>query len=263
VSKRVVQQPDDGVTLICTACKKQKPRDAFARAPLTSRPGKAYGGFGMPCKQCRKDKRESPQGRAWAAAHSKKQERITAMRVSRAKWSLEHVDAVLAYRASEDAKKLSRKRNARYYQRHKPRLTEQFRTIYAACNKLATTKYRATEKGRDTMRLVSQRRRARTRGNGGNLTRREWRAVVTAHGNRCVYCMAISKQLSIDHVKAIASGGRHDVYNVVPACMRCNRAKSAMPLVDALAKLKVDPLDFIFRRNVALLNLSRAQNVVS
>lgn len=261
--KRTVQQPNDGVSLICTACRQQKPHDAFSRCPPTSRPGKAYGGFGMPCKACRKLKRDSPEGRAWAARHRVKPERMAAMREARSNWEHENPEAVAAYRASAPAKALSRKRSARYYKRHQPKLAEQFRTIYADNNKRATSKYRSTDKGRDTMRLVAQRRRAKKRSNGGELSRAEWYAVVGAHGACCIYCMGKPKLLTIDHVKAIAAGGRHDVRNVVPACMRCNRAKSTLPLTEALAKLNVDPLDFIFRRNVALLNLSRAHLAVN
>ncbi|MFI6210012.1 HNH endonuclease [Streptomyces sp. NPDC051041] len=48
-------------------------------------------------------------------------------------------------------------------------------------------------------------------------------AVLTAHGGRCVYCLAPSQVK--DHVIAVASGGDDDWRNLVPACDPCNERK--------------------------------------
>lgn len=256
--KRTVEQPTDGSGLICTQCKFPKPHDAFYRAKLTSRAGKAYGGFGMPCKKCIRENRAAPEVKERTAISRSRPEYVAMMQDARRRSDEKHESRIAAYRSSEQAKTLARKRNCRHYANNKTELAVRERTIYAPIRKRASLKYRATDKGRDTSRLVSHRRRARARNNGGNLTRREWHAILAAHDNCCIYCTRTPKLLSIDHVKPIAAGGRHDARNVVPACMRCNRKKSALPLVEALAKLEVDPLDFVFRRNVALLKLRSA-----
>lgn len=41
----------------------------------------------------------------------------------------------------------------------------------------------------------------------------------------------------LDHVVALVNGGAHDVSNIVPACMRCNRSKCARDLDPSLANV--------------------------
>ncbi|GGU31583.1 HNH endonuclease [Streptomyces lavendofoliae] len=48
-------------------------------------------------------------------------------------------------------------------------------------------------------------------------------AVLTAHGGRCVYCLAPSEVK--DHVIPLARGGDDAPRNLVPACNACNDAK--------------------------------------
>lgn len=45
-------------------------------------------------------------------------------------------------------------------------------------------------------------------------------------GNCCAYCGS-GGDMQIEHVKPIAAGGAHAIYNIVPACAFCNSSKSA------------------------------------
>jgi len=61
------------------------------------------------------------------------------------------------------------------------------------------------------------------------ISRREWRIIREAFGNRCAYCHQPSKQLQKDHFLPISSGGEHSWRNTVPACPKCNNTKNARP----------------------------------
>lgn len=108
---------------------------------------------------------------------------------------------------------------------------KQFRTrIYLAgltrkrwfCSK--TCKYpRSHQKARAS--LKQSLREHRKRANGGDLSRSEWERVKATYRNRCVYCGARPKRLTIDHVIPVSRGGHNDAANVVPACRSCNSRK--------------------------------------
>lgn len=69
--------------------------------------------------------------------------------------------------------------------------------------------------------VYRQNRRARS---VGTVTPAAWQAVLERYHHRCAYCGADGK-LTMDHVVALAKGGRHEPANVVPACARCNSRK--------------------------------------
>jgi len=58
----------------------------------------------------------------------------------------------------------------------------------------------------------------------GRLPRGYWKAIVTLYGGHCAYC-GLSKPLCRDHVIPLVRGGRHEVENIVPACVSCNSSK--------------------------------------
>ena len=58
--------------------------------------------------------------------------------------------------------------------------------------------------------------------------------VLNRDGFKCRYCGASQKDgatLHIDHVVAVARGGKNEIGNLVTACAACNLGKSAKPLV--------------------------------
>jgi 5-methylcytosine-specific restriction endonuclease McrA len=61
----------------------------------------------------------------------------------------------------------------------------------------------------------------------GDLNLTEWKKIVGACRERCIYCgeMGSEETLTIDHVVPVSRGGRTDVNNVLPACHPCNTLK--------------------------------------
>jgi 5-methylcytosine-specific restriction endonuclease McrA len=58
----------------------------------------------------------------------------------------------------------------------------------------------------------------------------EWAEILEVHDRRCAYCLRRHDALQQDHVIALANGGAHAADNIVPACPKCNRRKSAAPV---------------------------------
>ncbi len=68
-------------------------------------------------------------------------------------------------------------------------------------------------------------------------TLKEWDEKLIEYNHRCAYCGKDGK-MTQDHVIPITSGGSDLISNIVPACMGCNRAKSAYDLHDFLNKIQ-------------------------
>lgn len=273
--RRIVSQPDDGLTLICTACRKQKVYAEFSRAKPGTSNAKTYG-CNMPCKKCNSDRhRANPPTAAQKAAANARRRTPEAREKSAAYQRAKH--------ATPEGKAKLKASNDRNWQRHRDKLVASQR-VYAARPEVKaraaewSRAYRSrpeikprilaakradkkTERGRLRDRLNAHLRRERISRLTADLTPVQWLAVVKAHDAKCVYCQRDDRELTIDHVKPISRGGAHTLLNVAPACRSCNVRKNATELGEALVRLGVDPIDFVFRRNVALLNLSRAQVV--
>jgi 5-methylcytosine-specific restriction endonuclease McrA len=61
----------------------------------------------------------------------------------------------------------------------------------------------------------------------------QWIGIQRWHGYRCAYCgvhrqqlRKLGKSLEMDHYIPLSKGGENSAGNIVPACMKCNRAKS-------------------------------------
>ncbi len=78
--------------------------------------------------------------------------------------------------------------------------------------------------------------RARKKGNGGNHTVKEIKELLVKQKNKCVNCLVSFKRIGyhIDHIVALANGGRNDIFNIQLLCPQCNRRKNSKdPLVFA------------------------------
>jgi 5-methylcytosine-specific restriction endonuclease McrA len=62
-----------------------------------------------------------------------------------------------------------------------------------------------------------------------DLTPAQWREIKTLFKNRCAYCGAKPKRLTMDHITPLSKGGSHTAANIVPACKKCNSEKHAGP----------------------------------
>jgi len=78
---------------------------------------------------------------------------------------------------------------------------------------------------RAKIRIYAQSRRARIAGNGGELTKEEWDAILDFYGHKCLCCEREDVKLTIDHVIPIFLGGKHSADNVQPLCGPCNSRK--------------------------------------
>jgi len=87
-------------------------------------------------------------------------------------------------------------------------------------------KYRAEHPDKNAE--YSRNRRARKFGNGGNITKDEWRGIVEKYGNKCLWCgrSGLEVKITIDHVVPLVLGGRHSKDNVQPLCISCNSRKN-------------------------------------
>lgn len=124
-----------------------------------------------------------------------------------------------AHRVEHNAQRIARKTadpakytaaNQRYYRENREAVNE----------RIEAWRLQNPERKRGYLRQ----RRARLRGDAGQITVAEWQAVLTAYRHRCAYCGARGP-LEQDHVIPVARGGRHTIHNVVPACRSCNATK--------------------------------------
>lgn len=85
--------------------------------------------------------------------------------------------------------------------------------------------YRWREKNKDRWPNYSNARRARLLQADEGLTAEVWNMMLRWYAGKCVYCMGPAEPLEQDHVVPLSQGGKHSMYNVVPACKACNRKK--------------------------------------
>lgn len=69
----------------------------------------------------------------------------------------------------------------------------------------------------------------RIKENGGNFNKEEWEHIKRIF---CYTCMNCGKKepkikLTIDHIRPISKGGRHEIGNIQPLCKKCNCLKAA------------------------------------
>ncbi len=97
------------------------------------------------------------------------------------------------------------------------------------------------EKRKAIGRRCAANRRARQLGNGGTLSKDILKKLRALQKNRCPICRSRLKDAHLDHVIAIANGGRNDDDNVQLLCASCNRFKSDR-----------DPIEFMQSRGFLL-----------
>lgn len=79
----------------------------------------------------------------------------------------------------------------------------------------------------DYYRAANHRRRARIKGNGGNVTAHELATKRASQHGLCFYCRMphAPQALTIDHVIPLDQDGPHIIANIVFACGVCNSSK--------------------------------------
>ena len=69
------------------------------------------------------------------------------------------------------------------------------------------------------------------------------KAVFARDGQACMYCLALDRALTLDHVVARADNGPTSLDNLVVACESCNGAKGDLSLADFITILRMSGVD--------------------
>lgn len=71
---------------------------------------------------------------------------------------------------------------------------------------------------------LKQAERLRKMGVRNELKPTDWGCILRMYGKRCLACGS-TKDITMDHVKALINGGRHHPSNIQPLCRTCNSSK--------------------------------------
>lgn len=201
----------------CTACKCDKPLDAFPKNKSKA-DGRHYY-----CRECLRDyyARNAEKIRQRQNAYARAQPAKEAAR--RRRRYVEHDG--LAYYKAWRARNLDKVTH--YARRARERDPEKHRA-----------RSRAWFKAHPEIRAVyGSQRRARIRAANGKVSASEWVVIQATFGHRCAYCWADGKKLTMDHVVPLIRGGVHRAENIVPACHFCNASKGSKILPNITAQV--------------------------
>lgn len=137
-----------------------------------------------------------------------------------------------------------------YYQKNKERLKAKSRKYHADHRfevSVRARRYRDQNKDRlkeyyrgwrlsnrlSSVRSELKRRALKAKNAIGDVSAKALQARIDFYGNKCAYCDGPYQH--IDHVIALARGGKHCPANLRPACVRCNTSKKDKPLSEWLA----------------------------
>lgn len=182
------------------------------------------------CRACRRDdereRRAKNPGSYIAACMKWQAKHRDVKRALDRKWRAKHRETIRqkdkAYRAANLDKVRARERA--YATANRPKKT------------LSTKRWCANNPERAAWNANKRKhnRRARERNAAHSLTREEWLTTLDVFDHRCAYCLLKVDHPQMDHVIAISRGGSHTADNVVPACGRCNKRKSAKRIFETL-----------------------------
>jgi 5-methylcytosine-specific restriction endonuclease McrA len=117
--------------------------------------------------------------------------------------------------------------NRGYRERHPDRAKEagqKWRAANPEKVRAGVARWRATPNGK----AQNKRRWCLKRGLGGVSTK-EIAGRFDLFGDVCAYCARRCSTFHMDHLVAVAIGGKHEAENLVPACQRCNLSKHKKP----------------------------------
>jgi 5-methylcytosine-specific restriction endonuclease McrA len=97
----------------------------------------------------------------------------------------------------------------------------------------------------------SRARKARIRGMVKNYTADDWKRCVEAWGGKCAYCGS-NGRLQQEHFYSVLEGGTYTPDNIIPACKKCNSAKS-----------NKDPLEWLLTQKNGLATYARIHQYLS
>jgi 5-methylcytosine-specific restriction endonuclease McrA len=153
-------------------------------------------------------KERSPEYQEWKKRYSKSPERLAKgaarSRATRSSWTPEERAANSEYMRT-------------YYSANKERHRERG-SEWKERNKARHRKYQSSYQ-------TAYSRKVKKRGVLGSHTPKEWQAVLTAYGRKCVDCGA-NGRLTKDHEVPTNRGGSNFAFNLRPRCRSCNSKKN-------------------------------------
>ncbi len=176
----------------CSTCKATKPISEFYKDPTRG------DGFYTTCKTC-----HAKHVKNWQTRNSEK------FREMNLNWKHTH-------------KEKHREHNKNWA---KANPEKRRKTIATWRNKNPEYGKNWRKNNKEKIKHYTQNRRARVLGNGGELTKEEWAAILDFYGHKCLCCGRDDVKLTIDHVLPIFHGGKHSADNVQPLCGPCNSRK--------------------------------------
>ena len=208
----------------CTSCAQTKPRAEFYLCQGGCR-------LQQPCRACKKTKRATNAGRASRRAlHAKNKAKINTQAKARRDADIEAARAKdrTRYAINPEPRRASSKRSAAKNKVHR----REYMKTWAAENAHAL---RERQRNRYALNPIPTNIRNSLRRSLerkiGVVTDAEWVGIVEENESACVYCGAVDRKLTIDHVIPISRGGKTVRGNLVPACKSCNsKKKDKLPL---------------------------------
>lgn len=201
--KRLNDSGEIEQTKPCSKCKR-----VLFLSQYTAQPRGKYGRQAE-CRACvsarAKDKRvNNPEHRARALAYTREFEKSEHGKQWRREYNKAHSEMRRRIQSNWRSKNVEK---SHQYNR-------EFRTRYP-------------EKIREWDRL----RKALARSSVGTFTTMQWFAKCEYWGWRCYLCRAAltPESVTLDHRKAIASGGSNWISNIAPCCFSCNSTKNDLP----------------------------------
>lgn len=133
------------------------------------------------------------------------------VREQKRRYREKHAAEIKDYRNSEKGKALRKAAKKRFRENHAEQIKEEKRRYVA--------------KNPDVRLAWNRNRRARIKGNGGKITKTEWRTVLDKYGHKCLYPGCERTDVTMDHVVPLSQGGTHSADNVQPLCEYHNKSK--------------------------------------
>lgn len=137
----------------------------------------------------------------------------------------------------EDNKDKKSEYHKQWYENNKDKVAE-YQKQYREDNKNKIAKrdkqYRVTPQGQVSTFNRHYRRRTKEQNQGNGITSEQWLECMKFFGFRCAYSgQVLSKDTrSLDHVKPLNQGGKHEIWNVVPMDRGLNSSKNDKDLLE-------------------------------
>lgn len=139
-----------------------------------------------------------------------------------------HRESRAAYRVRQ-AENIAKQQAKNYARNRSKRIAYANKRVYE--NRERHAAYASISKKRRHLQVAAdtRRRNARKKANGVFLISN--RELKRLNRGPCFYCGS-SKEITIDHVVAIARGGTDSIGNLVPACKSCNSQKRQLTIME-------------------------------